>query len=307
MFEEFLLNSMRRGAANVQEWVPDLTQQVHQNLMSFPTCDGRLHMTFKNWSLNWGCPKILTQKSPSHPYPIILFTLLPCFPRVICMTLPRTSNEMAGQDSLNLWPWWSCMARALEGIQQGNHLGSLKTPFNDFETHLEWSWNGEDVTNLHRDTCFGNPCQLLLYMIYVLNVLCFQGFVWSTHHPSCWGEPGGGEVGLPIHIFHVSSGFSLTLSTFSVKPWEPTNHPERPQAFVFNVISAFAQLESKHRSTSRPTGTLRYGILAVAQDEGETANGSWEVVSGFTFRDWGMTSGWVPNDGDLVVGFQIDS
>ena len=50
-----------------------------------------------------------------------------------------------GQDSLNLWPWWSCMARALEGIQQGNHLGSLKTPFNDFETHLEWSWN-EDVT-----------------------------------------------------------------------------------------------------------------------------------------------------------------
>jgi len=77
---------------------------------------------------------------------------------------------------------------------------------------------------------------------------------------------------------NVSSSFSVRLSTFFVKPWEPTNHTERPQAFVVNVISAFAQLESKHRSTSRPAGTLRYGILAVAHDEGETAT---EVVKSF--------------------------
>ncbi len=107
------------------------SKSTRTSQISLPTFHGRVQMTFQNESHhNCGAPKF-----PEIHFTSISNHIFPMFAGVICMTFTYKCQQWDGQDSSNLWPWWSFMVPAWGGgdspnpqngqcyyVQHGNHL-----------------------------------------------------------------------------------------------------------------------------------------------------------------------------------------
>ena len=172
-------------------------------------------------------------------------------------------------------------------------------------------WKGE---NLHRDTCFGNPCQLLLYIIFVLNVLFFSS-LRLKHSPSVvlgWARWWGSGSSNPQQTILLHIATSAQVSPWDLAPFllnlgnQPTTQKD---------LRHLSSMSSVHLRSLNPSIAALHDLPALFATESlplpttkaKRRRKLWSRFGVSTFRDWGMTSGWVPNDDDLVVGLQIDS
>lgn len=198
----------------------------------------------------------------------------------------------------------------------------------DFETHLEWSWNDEDVTlrlkllvdegmkggEFTQRYMFWKPMPVAI-VYYFRPKRAFFSSLRLKHSPSVvlgWARWWGSGSSNPQQTILLHIATSAQVSPWDLAPFllnlgnQPTTQKD---------LRHLSSMSSVHLRSLNPSIAALHDLPALFATESlplpttkaKRRRKLWSRFGVSTFRDWGMTSGWVPNDDDLVVGFQIDS